>query len=217
MEKKTLRLGTQFRDVKILLEQARGGTSEPGRVPIAISSECPVERWFGLEILDHGMGSVDLSRFADGAAVLVNHDTADQVGVIEDCALGADRVLRGTIRFGRSARALEIQQDVQDGIRRHISVGYRVQQMKLESTDAGTGLDTYRVTRWLPMETSVVPVPADPTVGVGRGADEGGSAVEVLALETAPHKATAMERSVEQNAAAPVGAKIGRASCRERV
>lgn len=142
-------------------------------VELAFSSELPYERWFGVEILDHAAGAVDLGRFSGGgAALLVNHDTRDHVGVIERAWIGDDRKGRAVVRFGRSARAEEIWQDVQDGIRSLVSVGYRINEAVLEKHDAKSGIDTYRVTSWTPHEISLVAVPADHTVGVGRAAGE---------------------------------------------
>lgn len=139
---------------------------------LAFSSELPYERWFGIEILDHSPGAVDMSRLRDGAALLVGHRSDDQVGVVESASIDADRRGRAVVRFGRSARAEEIWQDVQDGIRRLVSVGYRINEAVLEVRNTQTGIDTYRITSWMPYEISLVAVPADPTVGVGRAAGE---------------------------------------------
>lgn len=140
---------------------------EARTVQIAISSEAPVERWFGTEILDHSARSVDLSRLSDGGPLLLNHDHTDQIGVIHSVSLDGDRVLRGVVRFSRSARAEEIFQDVVDGIRTKISVGYSINDY--ETTKGQNGApDTIRATNWQPMEVSFVSVPADMRVGVGR-------------------------------------------------
>ncbi|CAN8142214.1 hypothetical protein THIOSC15_3450014 [uncultured Thiomicrorhabdus sp.] len=40
-----------------------------------------MERWFGIEVLGHDAGHVDLG--ANGGAVLMDHDHRDQVGVVE--------------------------------------------------------------------------------------------------------------------------------------
>lgn len=133
-------------------------------IPISISSEEPVERAFGREILSHDPAAVDLSRASDGLPFLDNHETGRQLGLIEDVRIGADRRLRGRIRFGNHPDAAWMRKDIEAGIRRNISVGYRV-----DATEP-TGRDEYRVTRWTPMEVSTVPVPADATVGVGRSA-----------------------------------------------
>lgn len=139
-------------------------------VELSFSSESPYERWFGTEILDHAPTSIRLDRLKDGGAVLLDHDPTEHVGVVEQVSIGSDRVGRAVVRFGRSARAEEAWKDVQDGIRRHVSVGYMVHRMVLqEETD---DQEIYRVTDWEPYEVSMVAIPADPTVGVGRAAQQ---------------------------------------------
>ena len=140
---------------------------ETRRVKIAVSSEEPVERNFGKEILDHTEKSVDLSFLKSGRApLLLDHDPRQQIGVVEDVTLdGSSRVLRATVRFGKNGMAKEVFDDVTDGIRANISVGYSVNKMERE------GEDSYRVKSWSPMEVSVVSIPADQSVGVGRAKD----------------------------------------------
>lgn len=139
---------------------------EKRTVELAFSSEIEAERWFGIEILDHSPSSVRLERLRDGGANLVDHDWTDQVGVVESVTIGADRRGRAVVRFGKSVRASEIFQDVIDGIRKHVSVGYRVLAAKLEETRGE--VDVYRITDWEPFEISWVSVPLDHSVGVGR-------------------------------------------------
>ncbi len=141
-------------------------------VDLAFSSEEPVERWFGNEILDHSEDSVDLGRLQKGGAVLVDHDHSDHIGVVESASIDSDRKGRARVRFGNGTRASEIWQDVVDGIRHNVSVGYRINTMKLEDTDKQSGMETYRATSWSPFEISFVSIPADSQVGVGRS-DEG--------------------------------------------
>lgn len=139
-------------------------------VELAFSSEIEVERWYGIEILDHDPASVRLDRLRDGGALLVDHDWTDQVGVVESVSIDADRRGRAVVRFGRSARADEIFNDIVDGIRKHVSVGYRVLAAKLTET-RDEWQDVYRITDWEPYEISIVSVPADNSVGVGRALD----------------------------------------------
>lgn len=141
---------------------------EKRTVEVAFSSEEPVERWFGEEVLSHAQGAVDLSRLNDGGAVLFNHDWDDQIGVIERAWIDADKRGRALVRFGNGAKATEKFQDVQDGILRHISVGYSIVNFEEEVSD---DIRTFTATRWQPYEISFVTVPADPTVGVGRSAE----------------------------------------------
>ena len=137
-------------------------------VRIAISSEIPVGRSFGDEILDHSETSIDLEFARSGRMpLLLDHDPRQQIGVVEEVSLdSASRVLRGTVRFGKNGLAKEVFDDVTDGIRSNISVGYAVNKMDRE------GKDSYRVSSWSPMEVSVVSIPADRTVGVGRSAED---------------------------------------------
>lgn len=132
----------------------------------SIASERPYERWWGVEILDHGKKSIRTERLDEGANFLVGHDTSDVVGVVEKWEISSDKKLRILVRFGRSARAEEIFRDVLDGIRRNTSVGYIIHDLILEKSEEG--VNTYRVTDWEVLEGSLVAVPADPSVGQGR-------------------------------------------------
>ena len=150
------------------------GDDEPDedRFDMSFSSEAPVPRWFGDEILDHSADCIDMSRASNGLAYLVDHDTGQQVGLIEDFRVENGKT-RGTVRFSRSQRAQEIKRDVADKIRPFTSIGYRVNEMALEKeekSDSGDTHRTYRVTKWTPMEGSTVAVPADTSVGAGRSA-----------------------------------------------
>lgn len=140
-------------------EEARTAT-------LAFASEEPYERYWGVEILDVTATSMRQGRLRSGANLLMDHDWKDVVGVVESVEIGADRVARAVVRFGKSVRAEEVWQDVRDGIRRNVSVGYMVHKAQLVETK--DGLETYRVTDWEPFEVSLVSVPADATVGVGR-------------------------------------------------
>ena len=202
---------TFTRTAKISAARAAG---DDRTIDLAISSEAPYERFFGIEILSHQPSAVDLSRLADNAhPLLLNHCTEDQIGVLLDPVIGEDRVLRCKAKFSRSADAEEIFVDVQDGIRQLVSVGYFIDEIveiappplpedigdltkwrpvrtltgdqftremreHHGETFARSGLATARangdtpptwlVTRWTPFEASIVPIPADTTVGIGR-------------------------------------------------
>lgn len=157
------KLGVQHRVLPFLRETA---DKEKRTVELAFSSEEPVERFWGIEILDHGRKSVRLERIQTHGPLLVQHNADDQVGVVESVSLDSDRVGRAVVRFGGSQRAQEIFQDVVDGIRRSVSVGYVIHAMVLEESKDGT--DSYRITDWEPLEISIVSIPADLAVGVGR-------------------------------------------------
>lgn len=150
----------------------RAGIDEEKRtVPLSFSSETKeVVRWFGVEILDHSKGAMRTTRLNTGAPLLVNHNPDDQVGKVEEVSIDADRKGRAIVRFGKSARAEEIFQDVLDGIRESVSVGYATHALVLEE-ERDDGHDVYRVTDWEPYEISLASVPADIDVGVGRSID----------------------------------------------
>jgi HK97 family phage major capsid protein len=150
---------------------------------LSFSSETPVERWFGNEILDHNAKACDLSRLNNGGALLVDHDPSDQVGVVERAEIAADKKGRATVRFGKSNRANEIFQDVVDGIRSLVSVSYEVNEVVTEKGKGGP--DTCRVTKWTPLEISIVSIPADPSVGVGRNHQTNENSMRIL-LDPAP-------------------------------
>lgn len=158
------------RDSLVRTMEVRSTDTAARTVELAFSSEIEVERWYGIEILDHDPASVRLDRLRDGGALLVDHDWTDQVGVVESVSIDADRRGRAVVRFGRSARADEIFNDIVDGIRKHVSVGYRVLAAKLTET-RDEWQDVYRITDWEPYEISIVSVPADNSVGVGRALD----------------------------------------------
>lgn len=136
---------------------------------LAFASETPYERYWGIEILDCTATAMRQGRLRSGANLLCDHSARDVVGVVESVEIGADRVARAVVRFGKSARAEEVFQDVVDGIRRNVSVGYMIHKAQLIETKEG--VETYRVTDWEPFEVSLVSVPADASVGVGRSAD----------------------------------------------
>ena len=168
--------------VERALQFERAAVNEESRtVELAFASEQPYERWWGVEILDLGQPSVRLGRLTSGGPLLMDHDSRDHIGVIESVQIGADRVGRAVVRFGKSARAEEVFQDVKDGIRRNVSVGYMIHKAQLVETNDET--DTYRVTDWEPFEISLVSVPADASVGIGRSANDE-SPVQIITKET---------------------------------
>lgn len=204
MADKRLKCGKLFRSTfqlpKDVAERAKAINVEARTVSLSFSSETGVSRWFGQEILDHTPKSVRLGRLRNSGAVLVDHTTRDLVGVVESAEISADRIGRAVVRFGKSARASEIFQDVQDGIRPHISVGYAIHDMVLEKS--GDDGDTYRATDWEPYEVSFVPVPADTSVGVGRTADDELAGHEIVVRGLPIQKTRAPEMTPEEQAAA---------------
>lgn len=168
MAQRTLKLKPQFRT--LTLDRAAVDTDSRS-IPLAFSSESPVERWWGVETLDHSPGAMRLDRLRSGGPLLLDHDPTRQIGVVQDVTIGSDRLGRAVVRFGRSTAAEEVYQDVLDGIRSNVSVGYRIHEMVLERREEEK--EFYRAVDWEPYEVSLVSVPADISVGIGRDADMG--------------------------------------------
>ncbi|WP_342278602.1 phage major capsid protein [Candidatus Tisiphia endosymbiont of Myopa tessellatipennis] len=138
---------------------------------LSFSSEEPVERFFGLEILDHKPESVKLDWLNSGhAPLLLDHDPTKQIGIVEAAEITSDGKARGKIRFGKSSLAEAAYQDVLDGIKSNISVGYCYlpNGIVLEQESKGDNPNIYRINKWKPLEVSLVSIPADHTVGIGR-------------------------------------------------
>ena len=144
-------------------EPAQFNAQEDERtVEFSFSSETPVKRWFGNEVLSHDPSAVDLGRMNDGAPVLFNHDPDRVIGVVERAWVdGEKRRARALVRFSRNSFAEEVLADVRDGVLRNISVGYSIDTAEERN-------DNIVITRWQPHEVSVVSVPADPSIGIGR-------------------------------------------------
>jgi len=187
------------------IDNQRAIDDEARTVEVAFSSEVEVERWFGIEILDHAPESIRLGRLQDGGAVLMDHTRTDQVGVVESVTIDADRKGRAQLRFSKSARGEEVFQDVKDGIRKHISVGYSIHKYERAKGENGAP-DTIRVTDWEPYEISFVSVPADATVGVGRSADNEDNNLNEL-TEGSEHMPDPIQAPVdgERNQTTPAG------------
>ena len=135
-------------------------------IELSFSSEQPYERYFGTEVLDHKPGSIRMDRLKTGAPVLLNHDANNQIGVVEKAWITGGKG-RAQIKLSRSQLAEEIRQYIIDGIRKSVSVGYIVHNSKQMESD---GSIIHRATDWEPLEISIVSIPADTTVGVGRSA-----------------------------------------------
>ena len=132
-------------------------------IEFPFSSEYPVARYFGNEVLSHDRNAADLSRLNDGAPLLFNHDPDRVIGVVERGWID-DTKKRGyvSVRFSKNPFAQEVLTDVKDGILRNVSFGYQITD--LEQRASGD----FVANSWTAMEVSLVSIPADPSVGLGR-------------------------------------------------
>lgn len=156
------------------LSRAHHIDEEKRRVRIGVSSEEPVERDFGMEVISHSIEDIDTSFIASGRSpLLLDHDMTKQIGVVERYEIDSvEKSAKAIVRFGRSELADEIFKDVQDGIRQNISVGYKINSME-RVRGHKDDKPMYRV-KTTPLEVSIVSVPADQSkaVGVGRSEDK---------------------------------------------
>lgn len=138
------------------------------------SSEYPVERMWGTEVLAHSAENIKLDRASSGVmSLLFNHNVNDPVGTVLSVQV-KDGKTRVTAQFHETARGQEVRKMVEGGLR-GVSVGYM-----LHTVEENVDKNIYTATAWEPYEFSLVTVPADPTVGVGRSAGEGVVQVRVI-------------------------------------
>lgn len=147
-------------------------------VELSFSSEQPVERWYGTEVLSHDTDAVDLQRLKDVGVVLFSHGRDVNYGrmpiaKIEDAWLDGDKRLRAKITFDDDEDSEKVFQKVTKGFIKGVSFGYQVSNW--EEVSAGKKSANGRFTgpayigiRWEPFEISIEPTPADPGVGIGR-------------------------------------------------
>ena len=128
---------------------------------LSFSSENPVPTPMGDEILSHKREAVDLSRLNDGAPFLWSHDPRTVLGVVESAEIVNGKG-RAVVRWGTSEEAIAKRKEVAEGILQNISVGYQIEES--EYTDDGKVF----VSRWQPVEISLVAVPSDNSIGIHR-------------------------------------------------
>lgn len=152
-------------------------------IEISFSSEIPVERWYGSEILAHDEGCVDLQRLLDVGVVLFSHGRDVKFGKmpiakIDRAWLDAkDRKCRAEITFDDDEDSDKVLQKVNNGFIKGVSFGYSVTNWEevvagKKSTNGRFNGPAYLGLRWEPFEISIEPTPADPQVGVGRSQDD---------------------------------------------
>ena len=145
-------------------ESTEFAEAEDRTLEFPFASEMPVERYFGMEVLSMDEKAMDLSRLNDGAPLLYQHDADRIVGVVERAYI-KDKRGYAKVKLANNELGREMQELVKDGIIRNVSFGYRINDME---EDKSTKPVTYRATSFQPFEISLVTVPADQTVGIGR-------------------------------------------------
>ncbi len=174
MDKTKIFQGIQNREIVTdelsvrILGTDEGGDEEGRTLELSFSSETPVLRYGVYEVLTHKKNAVMLERLNNGGCLLFNHH--------RDKILG--RIVKAQIKDKRGIAVVEFDDDeeskyylakVKSGSLRNVSVGYIVHDYERSVKGKGeTAEITYTATKWEPLEISLVSVPADSTVGVGR-------------------------------------------------
>lgn len=162
-------------EIRVLDEEAR-------IVELSFSSETPVTRWGDDEILSHKKEAVMLDRINSTGCVLFNHNRDMVVGKVLEAAIKNKRGV-AKVQFDDDVQSNVIYNKVKNKTLRGVSVGYRIHSMEHKTTkDKDVLKHTYTATLWEPLEISVVSIPADITVGVGRSVNETAEKVRSLDL-----------------------------------
>jgi len=183
-------------DATLTIRAAEEGQADDGllRLQLSVSSEQPYTRYGWtedwVEILGHKSGEVDLARLNGGAAVLANHDRwkavgntpLASIGVVERAWTEGDRLMADLVISRREALA-DLRQDIADGLVRNVSIGYQINERTLLKAYDDKP-NEYRVTSWTPFEISLVDIPADASVGLGRNAEQDTPRYRVVDLPT---------------------------------
>lgn len=155
----------QLSGIRVLNEDDR-------TVELSFSSETPIERWGAFEVLSHTKSAVQLNRILTTGCLLYNHNRDTVIGKICSAKVENKRGV-AVVQFDEDEKSDIIFQKVKNGSLRGVSVGYTIQDYKKDVTGQGEARQvTYTATKWEPYEISIVSVPADISVGVGRSMED---------------------------------------------
>lgn len=164
-----------FRELNGSIRAVEGEGNE-NKFVLSFSSETPYERWFGPEILSHEEGAIDLERLEELGVVLFNHNWDRVVGKVLKVWVEDERGM-AEIEFDTDEDSEIIKNKVASGTLKGVSVGYHVTAWEEVNMNEKSKDDKYEgpcsiARHWMPFEISIVSVPADTTVGVGRSAED---------------------------------------------
>lgn len=149
-------------------------------IKMSFSSEVPYKRYseeqdmYYWEVLSHKEGYCDFSRLNDGANVLFNHNWNEPIGKVQKAWVENGR---GYSFITISSAAEKYKKMVEDGTLTKVSVGYEVLEMIFVGY-AEDGLPIFEC-KWMAFEESIVTVPADTSVGIGRAKKSDDEVIEV--------------------------------------
>ena len=126
-----------------------------------LATETPVDRNGIDEILLISPKTVELHT--KDVPLLDNHNQGRQIGIVEQIQVVGKKLI-GRIRFATDKYSQEIMNDVKEGIRQNLSIGYQVLSHYYD--EGKKYVDRFKV-----LEASVVSIPADSNSGFGRSSD----------------------------------------------
>ena len=164
------------RELTVNSIRAMEGEGNERKFILSFSSEEPYERWWGIEILDHSEGAVDLTRLNEIGVLLYNHNRDKVIGKINRAWIEEMRGM-AEVEFDADDESELIYQKVAGGTLKGVSVGYQIDSWEevmpnKQSADGRFTGPADIARKWTPYEVSIVSVPADPTVGVRRELEE---------------------------------------------
>ena len=136
-------------------------------IPVTISSEAPILEYGTRRVLLHSKKAIDMSRAGSehGLPLRIDH-SGKLIGRIKNIRITRDKRLAGIAHFSpNSQEADEAWREVNDGFLVDTSVQGDILEIgeNFENDD-----NVIEITRWKPVEGSIVTVPADESVGVNR-------------------------------------------------
>lgn len=168
--------------------RAMEGEGNERKFILSFSSEEPYERWWGVEILSHAEGAMDLTRLNEIGVLLFNHNSNKVMGKINKAWVENERGY-AEVEFDTDDESEVIYQKVKSGTLKGVSVGYIVNNWEEVAANKKSADGKFTgpcdiATRWMPYEISIVSIPADPTVGVGRSHDTGAEPVKAKGVSS---------------------------------
>lgn len=137
---------------------------------VSLSSETPVERFWGSEILVHSDSAINMERAEYGLPFLINHDANRLIGRINNFRL-EDGKTRGVLNFDDEDPDARLWKSKFDrSVARDFSIRYEIQDF--EEIERKGQETEFRIISWTPVEGSIVGVAADANVGAGRSKPE---------------------------------------------
>lgn len=147
--------------------------SETRTARLSFASETPVkDYWYGKEILRVTEESLVTERFKAGVMpVLFNHDRDKVIARVDNITI-ENGVAYADVTFDNDDFAESIRAKVESGSLRGVSVGYEIINYSIVERDqtSADGIEgpALIADKWEAFEISIVSIPADASVGVGR-------------------------------------------------